>query len=362
MITVIAAGAFTKALKLYNRISLIPHVIITVFFVIIAICVIEKYKKTKIVKTCNNCGIAVKGKYCPNCGEIIVRDSKEKNKRIVKDSLRLVLIIYILGIISNIVLVTIDYCLVHLEGLKTRNTVELSDADVGDIVEFGKYEQDGKIENGPENIQWYVVKKGTNDNGEDMFLLLSKYILARRAYNYPDDDVIWEYCTLRDWLNDDFYREAFNDEEQNRIVLTSNKSYYYETNDHYEITLTKDFSLTDDHIFLLSIEEFKGIKKNIKDGFARTVLMSYSTEHVMDDDERILCILPWYFSFEHIHLFIEGEEPRIFKHGSGPWWLRSNANYGDGKIACAVDYYNPSTEVELDSGVGVRPAMWVYVK
>ena len=228
MITVIAADAFEYVNPgLTNRIWGIPYIVIIILFIAITVYLIKKeVKESKIVKKCGNCGITVKGKYCPNCGERITNDSKENYKKIIKHRLRIVSIIIVFGIITNIVFMVVFFSPRYLE-MTAGSTVKMINADVGDIVEYGKYEQDGKMDNGPESIEWYVLKKITNDSGEDMLLLLSKYILAERSYNDEDKYVIWDDCTLRRWLNDDFYKEAFNNEEQNRIVLTNNKNYYW---------------------------------------------------------------------------------------------------------------------------------------
>lgn len=389
MITVIAADAveyvrpseFVKSSEsfgLTNRISSIPYIVIIILFIAITVYLIKKeVKESKIVKKCGNCGITVKGKYCPNCGERITNDSKENYKKIVKHRLRIVSIIIVFGIISNIVLMVVTFSQGYLE-MTAGSTVKMTNADVGDIVEYGKYEQDGKMDNGPESIEWYVLKKITNDSGEDMLLLLSKYILAKRSYNDEDKYVIWDDCTLRGWLNDDFYKEAFNNEEQNRIVLTNNKNYYWNRDESdYSVmnVMTDDFSLTDDRIFLMSLEDYRDMNEDIKDAFV------YTSRNAMSEYERSsysllpnlkYCILPWFLSLAYMDAFIEGYTRHSWD--SSNWWLRSNydresayRSFDDREPGCACyAYCNPeylpafSLSVEIESGV--RPAMWVYVK
>ena len=91
-----------------------------------------------------------------------------------------------------------------------------------DVVKFGSYEQDGNKDNGSEAIEWYVIAK---EDGKA--LLLSKYILANTMYNFEMDngkavavDTTWETSWLRQWLNFDFYNNAFLEEEQEHIIQT----------------------------------------------------------------------------------------------------------------------------------------------
>ena len=51
-------------------------------------------------------------------------------------------------------------------------------------------------------------------------LIISEYGLDAMRYNTDVVDITWEECTLRGWLNDDFYNTAFTEEEQARIALT----------------------------------------------------------------------------------------------------------------------------------------------
>ena len=95
----------------------------------------------------------------------------------------------------------------------------------GDYIVFGRYEQDGDLSNGPEPIEWEIVAE---ENGR--MLLISRYILDCQPYNTELEDVTWETCSLRAWLNDYFYNTAFNSVEQNRILsvtLSNPDNAYY---------------------------------------------------------------------------------------------------------------------------------------
>lgn len=51
------------------------------------------------------------------------------------------------------------------------------------------------------------------DVKEGQVLLLSNNALDAKAYNDEKIDVSWENCTLRKWLNNDFYETAFYEQE-----------------------------------------------------------------------------------------------------------------------------------------------------
>ena len=75
--------------------------------------------------------------------------------------------------------------------------LNLDDVKVGDIITIGRYPQN---DDDPEPIEWIVLQK----DGKRAFLL-SRYVLDAIPYEESHDKVTWEECTLRAWLNDDFY-------------------------------------------------------------------------------------------------------------------------------------------------------------
>ena len=126
-------------------------------------------------------------------------------------------------------------------GAATGATAEVA---VNDHVFFGHYEQDNDLTNGAEAIEWRVLKV---ENGEA--LLISQYALDSQPYNEKYAVALWSECTLRQWLNDTFLKEAFSQEEQARIeeVLVVN-----DDNPHYSTRGGED---TMDRVFLLSEAE-----------------------------------------------------------------------------------------------------------
>ena len=109
----------------------------------------------------------------------------------------------------------------------------LDGAVVGSTVTFGNYEQG----NGQVPIEWIVL-----DRQEERALLLSKCALDAKPFHEVEDrTVTWAECTLRAWLNGDFYNSAFSDEERARIVQVTNT--------------TANAPDTQDCVFLLSLDE-----------------------------------------------------------------------------------------------------------
>ena len=99
------------------------------------------------------------------------------------------------------------------EAIKNAKSVteypDTATIDDFDTVKIGRYEQDGDESNGKEEIEWIVIDK-KNGNAK----LMSKYILDNVIYDKKSYK--WETSNLRHWLNNIFYKEAFD--ENNSIV------------------------------------------------------------------------------------------------------------------------------------------------
>lgn len=130
----------------------------------------------------------------------------------------------------------------------------ISDIAIGEYVTFGSYEQDADFDNGPEPIEWMVL-----DHQDGRTLLLAKYGLDASWYHVESaDDVTWETCNLRRWLNTDFYNTAFDDTEKNLIVQTTNENLDGTTfweNIGREVYSSIGGNDTQDNVFLLSLYE-----------------------------------------------------------------------------------------------------------
>lgn len=86
---------------------------------------------------------------------------------------------------------------------------------LGMTVRIGRFEQDNDLENGPEEIEWYVI-----DYKDGKYFLVSKYLLTYRKYAESNYDRTWETSLLRAYLNGEFYDTAFTVQEKQHITPT----------------------------------------------------------------------------------------------------------------------------------------------
>ena len=112
----------------------------------------------------------------------------------------------------------------------------------GDIIKFGNYPQD--INGSKSPIEWLAL-----DVNENEALLVSRYGLDCKQYHHKWDYITWEDCDLRKWLNNDFIKSAFSEEEAKKIKVSELKN---EDNPEYR---TRSGNNTKERIFCLSINE-----------------------------------------------------------------------------------------------------------
>ncbi len=138
-------------------------------------------------------------------------------------------------------------CETEIENLRINRYKSIKQADVGDSVFFGSFEQDNNFNNGKEDIEWLVINKDDN-----ILMLISKKTLIVKSYSKSTEhyyDCTWANATIRSWLNTEFYNDSFTQEEKdfillNRITTPNNKIYN-----------TNGGSDTNDYLFLLSADE-----------------------------------------------------------------------------------------------------------
>ena len=127
---------------------------------------------------------------------------------------------------------------------------KLKSAKAGDIVTFGRYEQDNDLDNGVEDIEWIVleVKDGKA-------LLVSKYVLDFKSVSLKSP---WRWISgdVRKWFNGDFYDAAFNAGEQEKIQLTTLS---HDTTKKYNVL---EEPSSKDKIFALNASEVTQYFKN----------------------------------------------------------------------------------------------------
>lgn len=134
-----------------------------------------------------------------------------------------------------------------LEDLYNNFSNSIMGKKVGDSFLFGKIEQDNNTSNGKEDIEWIILYKSNKNS----MLLISKYILDCKPYNFENINVTWEDCELRKYLNDDFYESCFDDFNKHFIMqneMSNGKNINYKTDGGNN---------TFDRVFLLSESQAK---------------------------------------------------------------------------------------------------------
>ena len=194
-------------------------------------------------------------------------------------------------------------------------------ADVGNTIFFGSYEQDNNTANGKEDIEWIVLAK---EDGKA--LLISKYALDCQKFNTKNENVTWETCSLRNWLNNNFLNTAFSSDEQKMIstvTVTEDKNPSYRTDPGKN---------TEDKIFPLSITE--------------------AEKYFASDADRACA--------GTAYCYAQGAY-KSSSNGNCMWWLRSPGNYYQ-NYAVYVEpsglVYHAGVDVDLWNRA-VRPALWI---
>lgn len=188
------------------------------------------------------------------------------------------------------------------------------DIKVGDIVWMCK-----------NPMPWQVLEKKAG-----RALLISKFAVDCKQYNFRYENTSWGKCSLRRWLNGSFFDSRFTRQEKQHIM---------------PVSIDEDDSLHlrsegGDSVFLLSVEE---AKKYFKDDDMRKARM---TKKALDE-----CL--WTFFDEYGH-----------------WWLRSTTanNVGAAFVKAYGDVFDCGGTVVSNGFVrdfdnyGIRPAVYISTK
>ena len=182
------------------------------------------------------------------------------------------------------------------------------------------------------------------DNQKEKVLLLSNSVLSLNQYNNCKQNIEWENCTLRHYLNDEFFSTL-------DIVFKSLIEESHITNDNNQWCKTCGGMVTDDKVFLLSLEEVVYYFGDSGDLRNRPTIRRYDKE-------------VGYWDCGVGYIDDKFNSARIAKNEEGVsyfWWLRSpgcdrnSASYvdKDGKISVVGSYVNLP--------FGVRPALWLRI-
>lgn len=231
-------------------------------------------------------------------------------------------------------------------------TVTLKDAEIGDIVQMGTYEQDGDAET-EDPICWDVL-----DKDGDAVLLISHDVIAYQRFSDSRKCVIWEDSEIRTWLNQEFYAEAFDETEQASLRETtlenpSTVGFAAHVDPSGDVQVRESRPDTKDKIFLLSwkeAEQYYGNRLTDASVLGRRPSRAVLQKRKAIFTDLIIEELPAMYPYSR-HL-PDGTE-RL------PWMLRSTGmkNY----TIFVIGYEGKWDQDYPDSYNGVRPAMWVNV-
>ena len=188
----------------------------------------------------------------------------------------------------------------------------------GAVLRFGQFPQGNRSE--LSFIEWQILSIENR-----RALLISKHGLESKAYHNSSEPVNWDTCSLRKWLNVDFYNKAFSDQEKRLIMNVRNQN---PDNPSYS---TKGGEDTWDRLFLLSIDEVNQYFSNEQAQVCSAT--AYAKSHNVNINNRT---------------------------GNSWWWLRtpgsSNKNASYVLTLGSVSSYG----IIVNSVIGaVRPAFWL---
>ena len=194
-----------------------------------------------------------------------------------------------------------------------------------DKIQFGKYE-------------WRVL--ATQDNSA---LIITDKIIEQRSYHNKYVDITWSDCSLREYLNVEFYN-SFSESEKARIIPVINKN----PDNPWFGTIGGDD--TEDKIFILSLEELAC--KYFGDSSA----LLYNPRK----NQRY-----WY---ERKDANNERRGAILLDKGWGSWyWIRTPGRFSikavyvfpDGNIGIHGNNILKGNVADGYCAGGVRPAMWI---
>jgi hypothetical protein len=210
-------------------------------------------------------------------------------------------------------------------------------------IAFGCYPQEEKLANRQWEktpLLWRVLKV---DKENRRALLITEKLIDCTEYNKANEDITWEDCTLRQWLNGEFIRTTFTAEEVSRIVpvWNENEGNVFEEGNRYGFTpiYIEGGDATRDRVFALSIAEAHRYFKNYMD--RRAALTTYAVNKGSD---------------------VYGDYKTTDGEKMGWWWLRSPGIYSGSAahVDPVGDIYGYGSFVG-SSSVSVRPALWLHL-
>ncbi|MBQ3195557.1 MAG: leucine-rich repeat protein [Clostridia bacterium] len=197
------------------------------------------------------------------------------------------------------------------------------EAEIGEYITFGSYEQDNNTANGKEAIEWLVL-----DKKDGSMLVISKYGLDGGAYFSVYDDGNWKNSNVRARLNNSFIQDAFSETEQYRLITVTTNP---DANPEYD---SDQGSSTQDRVFLLS---------------------SVEANRYFDSDASRACLPTAYALSKGVYECYSGD----YK-GYCFWWLRTvGSDEWDAACVDADGTIDNHGDSQRSYQYAIRPAMWI---
>lgn len=221
------------------------------------------------------------------------------------------------------------YAIMSLEPLDKQTEEKINGKfNIGSTMQFGGYD-------------WYIL-----DIKNNAALIITEYIIQQRAYHDAYKDITWAGCSLRKYLNGEFY-DKLSATDKSRIIPVIN------INPDNQWYGSKGGADTQDHIFILSIEEavcqyfgdssskLQNRGKNQRYWFERKDENNSKRRATLEANKRYT----WWWLRSPGRVNVKA----VYIHGDGNIGIQGNnilkGNIGDGKCIG-----------------GVRPALWLKLK
>lgn len=136
---------------------------------------------------------------------------------------------------------------------KKSTETENGEFEAGDIIQLGKYPQNRFNNDEHQMLEWVIL-----DIVGTKAIAITEECIDVKKYDESDEMLSWNETSLRNWLNEEFYKNTFSDKEKESIVLRDVKTRKtYDPND--EIKPKPEFGCEYDHsndyVTVLSEEE-----------------------------------------------------------------------------------------------------------